>query len=706
MKGGPRRNSTILQMEAAECGAAALGMIFAHHRLFLPLERLREECGVSRDGTHAAALIEVARRHGFTASGFRTEGRELARHPMPAIVHWNHDHFVVLERLERGRARIIDPAQGRRAIPRAEFERSFTGTALVFVPGPDFRPGGSPARVLPALLEWLADSRSLAIGVALLGFLLVLPGIAIPAASRLFVDQVLAKGREDILGPLLLGMALTAGIRGVLTWLQKDALIGLSTRLCSRLSSEYLKKALRLPLSFHLARHPGELASRVELSDRLSWLLSGDVPTVALASIMAVIYGACMFWIEPGLAALALSFAAAGFLVDRAGAASRADRAGTALHERSLWVGVTATGLQGIETLKANGIESAFLEKWSSQLARAARSQASMAFAAECHSALTRFLHAAGTLVVLGEGAARVIRGELTVGTLVAFQSLMSGFLGPLAEIAGFAAQLDLIRAQLARFRDVLGHPDGAAPAHAPVPRRTAPSAPRGGRLVFEDVAFGYNPFRPPLVAGLSFAVSSGVRVAIVGESGGGKSTIARLAAGLVVPWTGEIRLEGCAAFVEQEIQLFEGTIEENLTLWDRSVPREALTRAIRDACLEDLVSRLPEGLATRLTEGGRNLSGGERQRIEIARALARDPSLLILDEATSALDPETEGTLYKNLRRRGCTCVHITHRLNAIRDCDEILVLEAGRLVERGDHDRLVRARSAYRRLVLSEAP
>lgn len=699
-----KESPTILQMEAAECGAAALGMIFAHHRLFLPLERLREECGVSRDGTHAAALIEVARRHGFSATGFRTEARELARHPMPAIVHWNHDHFVVLERLERRRARIIDPAQGRRALTRAEFERSFTGTALVFVPGPDFRPGGSPARVLPALFEWLADSRSLAIGVALLGFLLVLPGIAIPAASRIFVDQVLARNREDILGPLLLGMALTAGIRGALTWLQKDALIRLSTRLCSRLSSEYLKKALRLPLSFHLARHPGELASRVELSDRLSWLLSGDVPTVALASLMAVIYGACMFWIEPGLAAIALSFAAAGFLVDRAGAASRADRAGIALHERSLWAGVTATALQGIETLKANGIESAFLEKWSSQLARAARSQASVAFAAECHSALTRFLHAAGTLVVLGEGAARVIRGELTIGTLVAFQSLMSGFLGPLAEIAGFAAQLDLIRAQLARFRDVLGHPDGAAAA----PGRTAPRfpAPCAGRLEFEDVAFGYNPFRPPLVAGLRFEISPGSRVAIVGESGSGKSTIARLAAGLVVPWTGEVRIEGSAAFVEQEIQLFEGTIEENLTLWDRSVPREALTRAIRDACLEDLVARLPEGLATRLTEGGRNLSGGERQRLEIARALARDPSILILDEATSALDPETEGALHENLRRRGCACVHITHRLSAVRGCDEILVLESGRLVERGNHDRLVRARSAYRRLVLSEAP
>lgn len=700
------RTPLVLQMEAAECGAAALGMVFGHHRLHVPLERLREECGVSRDGSSAATLIAVARGRGFTAKGLRVKAHALSRVPRPAILHWDQEHFVVLESLDRRHARIIDPSHGRRVLTFEQLERSFTGAALVFEPGPSFRPEGSPPRVLPVLRKWLAGvpgARSLALFIALLGFLLVIPGIVVPAAARHLVDQVLGGGRQELLAPLVIGMAFTAAARSLLTWIQRNALAVLSSRLCADLSRSYLRKALRLPLSFHLARHPADIASRVELSDRLSWLLSSDLPALALAALMAVFFGACLFRLEPDLAIAVLSFAVAAAYCDRAAAASRAERASAALHERSQWAGLTATGILAIETLRANGMEPGFLSRWTAQLRKSARAQASLAWASERNATLTRLLHAIGTTVVLGEGVLRVSRGEMTAGSLVAFQTLMAGFLAPLAEVAGFAAQLDLIRAQIARFNDVLSHPDTAGAAKAPLRARQEDH--RAGKLAFAGVSFGYDRFRPPRVTDLSFEIPPGNRVAIVGESGSGKSTIARLAAGLVAPWTGEIRAEGRVAWVEQEIHLFEGTLEENITLWDSSVGRDAIERAVRDACLDGLVDRLPGGLATKLTEGGRNLSGGERQRLEIARALARDPAILILDEATSALDPETEARLHARLRGRRCTVIHIAHRLSSVRECDSILVLSEGRLLERGKHEDLLRAESVYRRLALSEA-
>lgn len=706
------RTKTVLQMEAAECGAAALAIVFAYHRLFLPLERLREECGVSRDGTNAARLLTVARRYGFNTKGLLKEPDELTNLPLPAIIHWNFDHFVVLEKISRDKACINDPARGRRTVTRREFDHSFTGPILIITPSENYKPQGSPTRVIPVLFAWLSGFKRAVALLFAVGLCLVLPGIAVAALSRAFVDSILIEKIPGILWPLAIGVAISTLCSGILTWIQREALSRLAYNLVTEFSSNYLWHALRLPLSFHLARHPSDIAARVEIGDRLTWLLSGDLPSLVLSALMAVFYGFLMYWVEPVLFWLVFTLASIAIVIDRMSAAFRVDKASQVSNERARLINATVGGLQAIETLKANGLESNFLKKWTSQHVRSINAQHSLLFSNECFSTLSRYLHILGTQAVIGAGAWLVMRGEMSIGTLVAFQSLTMSFFAPLSECARFAGRIDEIGAQIARFRDVLDYP---------VENHTLPLDPNPatlvGRVEFQSVTFGYNPLRPPCVVDLNFTIEPGQRVAIVGRTGSGKSTIARLISGLIESNCGDILIDkkrrkeiptstltSGIAIVEQEIHLFEGTIAENLTLWDTSILREQIERALSDACLSHVMNRLPLGIHTPLIEGGRNLSGGERQRLEVARALLREPKILILDEATSALDPEIEKIMYDRIRQRGCTCIVIAHRLSAIRDSDEILVVDSGRIVERGRHEDLWRANGIYRQLLQDE--
>lgn len=717
-----------MQMEATECGAASLAIVLAFHRIYRSLEQLREECGVTRDGTSAARIAHVARRYGFEVTGYRKEPEELAGLPLPAIIHWNFEHFVVLEGISRGKAWINDPARGRRSVTCDEFERSFTGPVLVFRRNDGYRPLGNPPRLLLALRGWLEGSQRPVLLVAFIGFLLIVPGIAVAKLTAVFVDRVLAAGRSELIAPLLAGMVLTAMCRGFLTWLQRIFLERLSGELVTRLSARYLRRALRLPFSFFLARHPGDVAARVELADRLGWLISGDLPATALAVMMVFFYGTLLVAWNPRLAMLGLLFAAFSAAAERLSSSSRAERAAQVAHEQARLLGLTMSGLQLMETLKANGAESRFFERWSGRQEKLLHAQHKLALNNECLSAVTRMFHALGMLAVLGAGAYQILEGKLTVGALVAIQSLLANVLGPFAELTRFANRLDEISAQIVRFQDVFGHQTKAHAERSPDrnEQKTRERINEGRKRVgqngcvkFESVTFGYHRSQPPTVSELSFEAIPGSRIAIVGRTGGGKSTIARLLMGTFPAWSGRILLEGrqiCkinsaerasrVASVEQEIHLFDGTIEENLTLWDKSIDREVLERAARDACIDECIKSLRGGFGARVAEGGRNFSGGERQRLEIARALARNPKVLVLDEATSALDPETEARLYERIKWRGCTCIIIAHRLSAIRDCDELLVLDNGRIVERGRHETLCRnANSHYLRLLRSES-
>ncbi len=710
---GLARTPTILQLEAVECGAAALAMVLAHHGLHVPLEQMRVECGVTRDGSKAGGLLRAARARGMEARGYRKEPGELAQLPLPAIVFVNFNHFVVLEGFERGRVWLNDPARGRRALDAEAFDQAFTGVVLTFERGPDFRPGGEPPSALRSLRRFLAGHRGAVALAFFVGLALVIPGLVLPRILGRFVDEVLVARSNDAALALLAGLILAALARSALLALQARLVTGTFNRAANDAARRFVAHALRLPMTFYAQRSAGELAARVELNERAAQAVASDVAPLVLDALTASFFLVLMARMEATLTVVALACLALEIVAWRALAARTGQMSQELSVQAGKLAGIATGGLADIETLKAGGQEGALFLKWIGLQVRfvnaATRAQRLMLALGQAPA----LLGLAAQLAVLGIGAARIMQGAFSVGDLVAFQVLLAGFEAPMHALFARTRQLQTLRGDLARIEDVLRHaPDPAVarePTRAPAPRLA-------GQLEFRGVTFGYDRNAPALVEDLSFVLRPGGRVALVGASGCGKSTVARLAAGLYAPWSGEILFDGAPrevhdrahlaaalAYVDQDIVLFEGTVRENLTLWS-AAGDEGLRSALRDAALEEEIGARAGGLEAQLEEGARNLSGGQRQRLEIARALAGGPAILVLDEATSSLDSATEARVESNLRRRRVSALVIAHRLSTVRDADEILVLEAGRVVERGTHAELLAMRGRYAALVATE--
>ncbi|APV52198.1 NHLP family bacteriocin export ABC transporter peptidase/permease/ATPase subunit [Betaproteobacteria bacterium GR16-43] len=699
-----RRTPTVLQLESVECGAAALGMVLAHHGRWVPLEVLRVACGVSRDGSKAGNLLRAARTFGLVARGFRKETKELADLPLPAILFWNFNHFVVLEGFENGEAWLNDPALGRRKVGSEEFDSSFTGVVLTFERGPEFVPGGDKPSVLRSLGQYLEGVHPAIAFAIVLGVLLVPPGLLLPWFMGRFVDEVLVARLGGMALPLLLGLALAALVRAALMWIQAHLLMDTYGRAAAAASRRFFAHALSLPMEFFVQRSPGEIASRVDLNERVAETISNDLAHLALSLLTASFYLILMVQLEPGLTLVVVACLVLELLVWRVLAEKTADISRQLSVRAGKLAGAAAGALGNIEGIKAAGQENALFTRWMGlqvQLSNAAVQAQRLSLTL---GQVPGLLSLVASLTVLGLGAARIIEGTFTIGNLVSFQVLLAGFSAPVHALFAATQHMQTLTGDLARLDDVLHYRKDPRVSIEVAPEAVEPIE-RAGTLTFRDVTFGYNRGEPPLVENVSFTVEPGKRIALVGASGCGKSTLGRLAVGLYEPWSGEVLFDGkpraawtraslskSVAYVDQDVVLFQGSVRDNLSLWDPRIGEEAVRAAIRDAVIEAEVTALPGGLAGSLQEGARNLSGGQRQRLEIARALAAAPSILILDEATSALDPTTEATLEANLRRRGLASLVIAHRLSTVRDADEILVLEAGRVVERGRHDELVK--------------
>lgn len=714
---GTRRvkTPTVLQMEAVECGAAALAIVLGYYGRIVPLEELRVACGVSRDGSKASNIVKAARGYGMAAKGYKREPEALDSLPLPFIVFWNFDHFLVVEGFGKRGVWVNDPAAGPRVVSYEEFDRSFTGVALTFEPGADFRKGGARPSLLAAMRERLRGSEWALAFIVLASLALVVPGLLVPIFSQIFVDQYLVQRSEGIIGPLLLAMVLAALLRTALTFLQQHYLLRLQNKLAMSMSGTFMWHVLRLPMVFYAQRYAGEVGSRVAINDQIAQLLSGQLATTALNVVTVIFYLALMFYYDVVLTLIAVSFAALNIAALLYFSRKRIDTNQRLLRDRGKLAGVSMGGLQTIETLKATGRESDFFARWAGLQAKLLDAQQGLNSYTQVLSAVPMVLAALNTAAILGIGGLRVMEGDLTLGMLVAFQVLMASFTAPIAQMVALGSTLQEAQGDLARVDDVLRYrtdprtePDAPEPAQPGTPSRLS------GRLELRGVAFGYNPLGPPLIEDFDLTLKPGSRVALVGASGSGKSTVAKLVSGLYSPWEGEIRFDGrqgaeiprglmtaSLAVVDQDIFLFEGTVRENLTLWDHTVPESSIIQAARDAYIhEDVVAR-PEGYDSRVDEGGANFSGGQRQRLEIARALVGEPTLLVLDEATSALDPTTERAIDDNLRRRGCTCLIVAHRLSTIRDCDEIIVLDGGKVVQRGTHEQMRNVDGPYSRLI-----
>lgn len=712
---GVKKTPTVLQMEAAECGAACLAMVLAHYGRWVPLEQLRVECGVSRDGSKASNVVRAARRFGLSAKGFRQEVTTLRATPTPCIIHWNLNHFVVLEGLEGKFAYINDPAFGRRRIGLDELDRSFTGVVLVFEPTAGFISQGSKPGGLRLLVRELRGSKAAVGLLLLLSFVMVLPGLVAASFSKIFIDDILIQHLDGWLRPLLVGMAATVLIRTILVLLQQSLLLRLQTKLSVVMISRFLWRVMALPMEFFTQRHAGDIATRVAANEQIARLLAGGIAANALNLTSVVFFAFAMAVYDLWLAAICIALSLLNVLFLRLSHRRREDLSRGLSQERGKLLGAVVSIVRSIETIKASGLEDEAFGQWSGIQAKLLNAERDLASSSIMLDMIPTLISGLTMTAILSFGGLRVIEGSLTLGSLVAFQALMASFSEPVAALVNQASAFQLIRGALDRLEDVYNYPLGDKPKHGGSEKRFP--AKLAGRVELRNVQFGYSLLEPPLISDFSIAISSGSRVAIVGASGSGKSTLGRLICGLNRPWSGEILIDGAplgdvppeilansVAYVDQDIFLFEGTVRDNLTLWDRTTPDVDLTRALQDGQIQGEIAIRAGNYDTYVSEGGTNFSGGQRQRIEIARALVGRPSVIVLDEATAALDPVTEKAIDDNLRRSGCTCIIIAHRLSTIRDCDEIVVLRQGKVVERGTHESLLALAGEYARLVSQE--
>ncbi|MDX2648396.1 NHLP family bacteriocin export ABC transporter peptidase/permease/ATPase subunit [Streptomyces sp. PA03-1a] len=709
------RTPTVLQMEAVECGAASLAMVLGHYGRHVPLEELRIACGVSRDGSRASNLLKAARGYGLQAKGMQMETAALAEVRAPAVLFWEFNHYVVYDgmgrRLGRRGVHVNDPDKGRRFVPLEDFDTSFTGVVLTFEPGQDFHRGGRRPGVLGALPARLRGTSGTMLAALVASLLLVAVGAALPALSRTYIDLFLIGDQTSLLGTLFASMAAMVALTAALTAVQQSNL--LRGRIISSTlgSARFLRHLLRLPVTFFTQRNPADLVQRLQSNDAVAETLARDLAAAAVDGVVVVLYALLMWTYDPQLTVLGVGIALLNAVAMRVVTRLRATRTQKLRADSARLTNTSYTGLQLIETMKATGGENGYFRRWAGQHAATLEEQQRLGVPSAWLSVVAPTLATLNSALILWIGGLRAVEGHISIGLLVAFQSLVVRFTAPITRLNGVAGRIQDFAADVVRLKDVENFPVDSLYAR---PESGASTRRLKGHVTLEDVTFGYSPLDKPLLSGFSLSVAPGRQVALVGGSGSGKSTVSRLIAGLYSPWEGTIRIDGqrlediprgslaaSVSFVDQDVFLFEGTVRDNVALWDPSIPDGDVEAALRDACLYEVVARRPGGVHSHVEQDGRNFSGGQRQRLEIARALVRRPSVLVLDEVTSALDAETEQVIIDNLRRRGCACVVIAHRLSTVRDSDEIVVLDHGTVVERGRHEELIAAGGAYAALV-----
>ncbi|MER5565020.1 NHLP family bacteriocin export ABC transporter peptidase/permease/ATPase subunit [Streptomyces goshikiensis] len=711
----PVRTPTVLQMEAVECGAAALAMVLGHHGRFVALEELRVACGVSRDGSRASNLLKAARGYGLTAKGMQMDLAALAEVSAPAVLFWEFNHYVVYDgtgrRFGRRGVYVNDPGKGRRFVPMDEFDHSFTGVVLTFEPGDGFRRGGRKPGVLRSVPARLRGTSATMAAAVLSSLLLVAVGACVPALSRTYIDMFLIGEQTSLLGVLFTSLAVALVLTAALTAVQQANLLRGRVISSTLGGARFFRHLLRLPVTFYSQRSPADLVQRLQSNDTVAETVSRDLAAAGVDAVVVVIYAVLLWTYDPQLTAVGVGVALLNVVALRIVVGLRATGTQKLRAESARLTNTSYGGLQLIETMKATGGENGFFRRWAGQHAVTLDVQQRLGVPGAWLAIVAPALAAFNSALILMIGGLRAVDGSLTVGLLVAFQALVTSFTAPIARLGGVAGRIQDFAADVARLKDVENFP--VDPVHS---RREAAAGTRRlkGHVELEGITFGYSPLDAPLLEDFSLSVGPGRQIALVGGSGSGKSTVSRLVSGLHTPWQGAVRIDGMrlediprgalaasVSFVDQDVFLFEGTVRDNVTLWDPSVPDEAVVAALEDAAVHDVVARRPGGIHSRVEQDGRNFSGGQRQRLEIARALVRRPSVMVLDEVTSALDAVTEQLVIDNLRRRGCACVVIAHRLSTVRDSDEIVVLDRGRIVERGRHEQLVAARGPYAALV-----
>lgn len=706
----------IMQMEALECGAASLAMVLAYYGKWLPLEQVRFDCGVSRDGSNARNILKAARSYGLAAKGYRYEPNDLRRDgKFPCIIHWNFNHFVVLDGFRGNKAILNDPAKGKYAVSLKTFDDSFTGICLLFEPTEDFTPGGKPPSVLAYAKKRLKGAGSAVAFAAITALITAITGVISPAFSRVFVDRLLTGKNPEWFIPFIIGLSLLGILQLVVGWINAVYSLKINGKLAMVGSTTFMWKVLRMPMEFFSQRMAGDIQGRQSSNASIAGSLVNTFAPLALNAVMMVFYLVVMIRYSLLLTVIGILSVLINLVFSNIISKKRINITRVQMRDSGKLAGATVAGIEMIETIKASGAENGFFEKWAGYQASANTQQVKFQKLNQLLGQLPALVSSVCNTAVLMVGVYLAMQGRFTVGMIMAFQGFLGSFISPATLLISAGQSLQEMRTEMERIEDVMRYPTDV-PEDEPVSDNCEYDK-LSGNIEMKNVTFGYSRLAEPLIENFNLSLKTGSRVAFVGPSGCGKSTLSKLISGLYKPWSGEILFNGkkiseidrsvftgSLAVVDQDIILFEDTIANNIKMWDNSIEDFEMIMAARDAQLHEDIMQREGGYQYKMTEGGKDFSGGQRQRMEIARVLAQDPTIIILDEATSALDAKTEYNVVNSIKDRGITCIVVAHRLSTIRDCDEIIVMDNGRVAERGTHDELMKNGGMYAELVTNE--
>ena len=714
---GVAKVPVVMQMEALECGAASLAMILAYYGKWIPLGQVRLDCGVSRDGSNAKNILRAARSYGLSAKGYRYEPEVLKKEGrVPCIIHWNFNHFVVLNGFRGNKAVLNDPAKGTYTVPMSTFDESFTGICLILEPNENFVPEGKPQSMLAYAKKRLVGAGAAIVFVILTAVITSLLGIITPAFSRIFLDRLLTGENPDWLMPFTLALAGISLVQLVVAWIQAVYSLRINGKLAMVGNTTFMWKVLRMPMEFFSQRMAGDIQSRQSSNAMIAGQLVNTFAPLALNAVMMSFYLIVMLRYSVILTLIGLASVLVNLILSSIISKKRINITRVQMRDAGKLAGTTVAGIEMIETIKASGAENGFFEKWAGYQASVNTNMVRFQRMNQLLGLLPTLVSSLCDTAVLMTGVFLAMKGEFTVGMIMAFQGFLSSFISPATTLISAGQTLQEMRTDMERIEDVMKYPTDVTFENSDDSENIEYDK-LSGNIEIKNVTFGYSRLAEPLIKDFSMSLKSGSRVAFVGPSGCGKSTVSKLISGLYKLWSGEILFDGkpmskidrsvftgSLAVVDQDIILFEDTIANNIKMWDNSIEDFEMIMAARDAQLHEDIMQREGGYQYKLTEGGKDFSGGQRQRMEIARVLAQDPTIIILDEATSALDAKTEYDVVKSIKDRGITCIVVAHRLSTIRDCDEIIVMDQGNVVERGTHEELMKNGGAYTQLVSNE--
>ena len=704
----------VMQMEALECGAASLAMVLAYYDLWIPLEQLRKECGVSRDGSKLKNIVDVAKKYNLETHSLKCPLKNLKEiGKFPAIAFWEYNHFIVVDGFKKNKVYVNDPARGKVTLSIEEFEKSYSGICTFFEPSENFQTGGKPASILAFALQRLKGTMPMFLMLLCTTLIASIVALLMPVFSRFFVDALLTQKNNQWSTGFFTLVGLTVLFQISSMVIKSVYLLRLQGKMAVVANTSFLWHILRLPVEFFEQRMAGDIAQRQQSNQAIANTLINTLAPVILDSAALIFNLIIMINYSPFLASLGILSVLGNLWLAQIISDKRIDITRVQMRDAANLQGTTLRGIDMIETIKSAGAENGFFSRWAGFQSNAISQTAKYAKLDQTLGQLPPLVQLITTNLILFLSIRLFMQGEWTIGLISAFNGYILAFSTPAQSLILALQQIQEMRTNMERVQDVMKYP-----VDVTYEAKTDEELQKlSGLVEVNNITFGYNKLEKPIIENFSMKLEPGKSVAIVGASGCGKSTIAKLIAGLYPVWSGEILFDGktfsqinrnvftgSVACVNQDITLFEDTIANNIRMWDKSIENFEIILAARDAAIHDEIVQRDGDYSAPVQEGGKNFSGGQRQRIEIAGALAQDPTIMIMDEATSALDSKTEYDVVKSIAKRGIACIIISHRLSIIRDCDEIIVLVDGKILDRGTHSELMKRCEYYAELITNE--